>query len=82
MSQDALRVWAASNGYYVTFLDAPSGSPRTGIVDTLLIKIGIEDPYENTPADQRHGGRHHAGLRDQLDEWVAGLSEARRLAAE
>lgn len=28
------------------------------------------------------GGVSHAGLRDRLDEWVAGLSEARRLAAQ
>lgn len=46
LSQEALSVWAASNGYHVTFLDAPSGRPRTGIVDALLIKIGREDPDE------------------------------------
>jgi hypothetical protein len=44
LSQEALRIWAQSNGHHCLFLDAPSGNPRTGIVDALLIRIGKSDP--------------------------------------
>ncbi|MBI5545850.1 MAG: hypothetical protein HY901_18325 [Deltaproteobacteria bacterium] len=42
-SQVALRAWARENSWYVVFLDAPSGHPRTGIVDALLVRIGTHD---------------------------------------
>lgn len=42
-SQDALRAWALQNGWHVVFLDAPSGAPRTGIVDAVMIKIARQD---------------------------------------
>ena len=38
-SKDALRSWAAKEGFGVHFLDAVSGFPRTGIVDALLFRI-------------------------------------------
>lgn len=38
-SQTSLRKWARDNGWQVVFLDAPSGNPRTGIVDAVLIRV-------------------------------------------
>ncbi len=45
-SQEALRVWAKTKGWYVLFLDAPSGQPRTGIVDAVLLRIATRSPDE------------------------------------
>ena len=38
-SQAALASWAERHGWQIVFLDAPSGHPRTGIVDAVLIRI-------------------------------------------
>lgn len=38
-SQVALKEWAKTNGWHVVFLDAPSGSPRIGIVDAVLLRV-------------------------------------------
>lgn len=43
-SQDALRDWAREQGWYVLFLDAPSGYPRTGIVDAVMLRIPASAP--------------------------------------
>jgi hypothetical protein len=45
-SQEALRLWAKSEGWYVVFLDAASGNPRTGIVDAVLLRIAKRSPDE------------------------------------
>lgn len=45
-SQEALKAWAEKQGWYVLFLDAPSGNPRTGIVDALLLRIPTHTPDE------------------------------------
>jgi hypothetical protein len=70
-SQAALRRWAAANHWHLVFLDAPSGAPRTGIVDAVMIRIA----------------RHSADVLDvrfvQLKGGSAGLTatERRRLRA-
>jgi hypothetical protein len=38
-SQLALEQWAAQHGWRTVFLDAPSGHPRTGIVDAVLVRV-------------------------------------------
>ncbi|MCX6026137.1 MAG: hypothetical protein NTY23_07770 [Chloroflexi bacterium] len=38
-SQVSLELWAKEHGWRVVFLDAPSGGPRTGIVDAVLLRI-------------------------------------------
>jgi hypothetical protein len=44
-SQVALQRWAKDNGWYPpVFLDAPSGNPRTGIVDAVLVRVSRDDP--------------------------------------
>ena len=42
-SQQGLKDWAESNGYWCVFLDAASGNPRTGIVDAVLVKVQRSD---------------------------------------
>lgn len=42
-SQRAFEAWAKDQGYRVVFLDAPSGNPRTGIVDAVLVRIAPSD---------------------------------------
>jgi hypothetical protein len=43
-SQIALERWAKDNGWYPpVFLDAPSGNPRTGIVDAVLVRVSRDD---------------------------------------
>lgn len=70
-SQEALREWASEQGWYVLFLDAPSGYPRTGIVDALLLRIPAREPDElEIRLVQLKGGS--AGLK---------ASEAKRLKA-
>jgi hypothetical protein len=39
LSKAALEKWAAKAGFRLVFLDAPSGNPRTGIADALLLRI-------------------------------------------
>jgi hypothetical protein len=38
-SQVALEQWAKNQGWRVVYLDAPSGNPRTGIVDAVLLRV-------------------------------------------
>lgn len=38
-SQAAFEQWARDHGWRVVFLDAPSGHPRTGIVDAVLVRV-------------------------------------------
>ncbi len=38
-SQAAFEQWAQQQGWRVVFLDAPSGNPRTGIVDAVLLRV-------------------------------------------
>jgi hypothetical protein len=45
-SQEALREWAKQQGWYVLFLDASSGYPRTGIVDAVMLRIPTSAPDE------------------------------------
>lgn len=45
-SQEALRDWAREQGWYVLFLDGPSGHPRTGIVDAVMLRIPARAPDE------------------------------------
>jgi hypothetical protein len=42
-SKQALREWAKSAGFHLVLLDAPSGRPRTGIIDALLIRNAREN---------------------------------------
>jgi len=37
-SKAALMEWAAAKRFHVVLLDGPSGRPRTGIIDALLIR--------------------------------------------
>jgi hypothetical protein len=43
LSQEALTAWARERRWHLVFLDAPSGNPRTGIVDAVLIRVGRRD---------------------------------------
>jgi hypothetical protein len=38
-SQVAFEQWAKNHGWRVVYLDAPSGNPRTGIVDAVLLRV-------------------------------------------
>jgi len=38
-SQFAFERWAHSRGWRVVYLDAPSGNPRIGIVDAVLLRV-------------------------------------------
>ena len=42
-SKEALTEWAAAKGFHVVLLDGPSGRPRTGIIDALLIRHRSDD---------------------------------------
>lgn len=37
-SKASLQEWAAASGFHLVLLDGPSGRPRTGIIDALLIR--------------------------------------------
>jgi hypothetical protein len=37
-SKQALETWAHRQRFHLVFLDGPSGKPRTGIVDAILIR--------------------------------------------
>jgi len=39
LSKRALENWARESGFRLMFLDADSGSPRTGIADAVLLRI-------------------------------------------
>ncbi len=45
-SKIALKTWAAAHGWYLVALDGPSGNPRTGIVDALLVRVATYDADE------------------------------------
>jgi len=39
LSKEAVEAWASESGFRIVFLDAPSGYPRTGIADALMVRI-------------------------------------------
>lgn len=43
-SKTALSEWCQENGWKVVFFEGPSGSPRTGIVDAVIVRIKPRDP--------------------------------------
>jgi hypothetical protein len=42
-SKTALSEWCRENDWKVVFFEGPSGSPRTGIVDAVLVRIKPRD---------------------------------------
>jgi hypothetical protein len=42
-SKDALSEWCRENGWKVTFFEGATGSPRTGIVDAVMVRIKPRD---------------------------------------
>lgn len=47
-SKGALSEWCRQHGWKVVFFDGPTGSPRTGIVDAVIVRIrpGDSDSIE------------------------------------
>ena len=43
-SKTVLSEWCQENGWKVVFFENPSGSPRTGIVDAVIVRIKPRDP--------------------------------------
>jgi hypothetical protein len=39
-SKEALRAYCQEHGWRLAFFEGPAGSPRTGIVDAILFRIG------------------------------------------
>ncbi len=78
MSQKALLAWASENAYHCVFLDAPSGNPRTGIVDAVLMRHpkGQADVLEVLLVQLKGGG---AGFRPIERTRLMGALQAVRL---
>ena len=43
-SKEALRRYCSDHGWKITFFEAASGAPRTGIVDAVMIRIAPRSP--------------------------------------
>jgi hypothetical protein len=43
-SKIALSEWCQENGWKVVFFESATGSPRTGIVDALIVRIKPREP--------------------------------------
>lgn len=58
LSKEALTAWAASRRFHAIFLDGPSGKPRTGIVDVLLVRHRRDsaDAFEIYAVQLKGGG--------------------------
>lgn len=46
LSKEALSQWAERSGFHIAFFDGPSGNPRTGIVDAVLLRVRPRAPDE------------------------------------
>jgi hypothetical protein len=39
-SKEALRIYCKERGWKLAFFEGPTGSPRTGIVDVIAVRLG------------------------------------------
>src|SRR5207245_4297607 len=83
-SKDALTTWSRANGWKVLFFDGEKGSPRTGIVDAILVRIkpGDADAIEIRLVQLKAGSGGLTGREiARLKQAVASISTDWLLAA-